>query len=182
MAISLPNVRVMKVAPASTTAPLGQRLQYVAFFSEYNCAPMPPKTFCALGLCLRSSPDVRKANVQVQSMKFVYQENGEPLLGFEPKANPLTARSFRARKSGVWFGFSSLFQRQVSQEGGVEMKVEFSAAPGTSDDAIKTILADAFIGAAGGNKDGKVVEGHHLEIVKVGKIAMVVEQRKSASR
>src|SRR5262245_6579472 len=175
MAINLPDVRVIKQAPAAPAqAGQLQRVRYVAFFSEYNCAAMPPKTFCALGLCLRPSPDVRKANIQVDMMRFV-DKQGQPIPGFDPKANAVTSQSFRERKAGVWYGFASLFQRKFDREGGVEVKVEFSAAPGTSDDAIKAILMDAFVGAAGGNKDGRVVEGHHLEIVKANKVTIMGE-------
>lgn len=179
MAINLPDVRVIKqAAPAAVTGRAGQltqRVRYVAFFSEYNCAAMPPKTFCALGLCLRPSPEVRKANIQVDMMRFV-DKQGQPIPGFDPKPNAVTSQSFRERKAGVWYGFASLFQRKFDREGGVEVKVEFSAAPGTSDDAIRAILAESFIGAAGGNKDGRVVEGHHLEIVKANKVTIVGEK------
>ena len=168
MAVNSPGLRIVREKTSAK-----ERVRAVAHFSEYDCFAMTAKTFCAIGLRLEPSALTRKADIKVSSMKFVVQSTGNALTGFEPKANENTRASYASEKAGQWYGFSALFGKHTDLRGGVEMRIEFSAAPGTTDAELKKIFSSGHVGASGAEENGKVTHTHHHEIVEIGRVTIV---------
>ena len=169
MAVNSPTLRLMRASGAKA----GGRVNMVGYFSKYDCYAMTPKTYCAIGVRFEPSDLLKKTDIKIEGMRFIDQDTGKPLTGFEPKANAMTSKTFNEKKKGNWFGYSALFGKKTEKRGGVEMKVEFSVAPGTTDEQIKALFAGASVGASGAQANGAITSGHHQEIVEVGKVFVV---------
>lgn len=144
----------------------------VGYISAYDCAAMPTKTFCCLGIRFETNDAWRKAAIDVKKLRFVGAVSGKDEDGFLPTPRSSTRDSFQKELDGVWHGFWGIYRKQAKPEELMQIKVEFSVAPGTTDEQLRAAFANCFIGASEGLADGRIIEGKsdHKEIIKLASV------------
>ena len=138
-----------------------------AYVSEYDCAPMPAKTFCALGIRLSDDPTGAGAGIEIANAVFVSLDDHSLLTGFLPKPNKNTARGFMRAMDGTWYGFAGLFNAKPRSKGGMAIRLDFTYAADAAPEAVRAAFVGGHIGLSEGLKDGALAKGHHLEIVQI---------------
>lgn len=158
MAISEPDIRIIRTQNNDEHA--------VAFVSAYNCEVMRAKTYCCIGIRFEPNAAMKRAKIRVHDMRFVQAATGQPIPDFNPTKKDATAKSFENELDGYWYGFWALFPKTVEIRGLSEIRVEFTMAPGTTDDDLKEAFRNSHVGTAEGNAEGVVIKGEHHEILK----------------
>ena len=164
MAVGTPDVRIVRDQENDEHA--------VAFFSMYDCAAMPQKTFCCIGVRFESNDAWRKAKIRVKRLRFVGAISGKVRSGFNPTFKMITTKSFANELDGEWTAFYGVYRKQQTAAELSEIKIEFSVAPGTTDKELMAAFANCYIGASEGQANGEIIKGksEHKEIIKVGQI------------
>lgn len=138
-----------------------------AYVSEYDCAPMPTKTFCALGIRLSDDPTGAGAGIEIANAVFVSLDDRSPLAGFLPKPNKNTERGFVRAMDGTWYGFAGLFNAKPKSKGGLAVRLDFTYAADAAPEAVRAAFVGGHIGLSEGLKNGALAKGHHFEIVQI---------------
>jgi len=171
MAISKPHIRIIRTPDNDEHA--------VAFVSAYSCSAMREKSFCCIGIRLEPNAAMKRAKIRVNDMRFVHAATGQPINGFNPTKKEATAKSFENEIDGFWYGFWAIFNKGTEVRGLSELRIEFTMAPGTTNDDLREAFKDSHIGTSEGNAQGVVLKGEHHEILKTEGIRVYSEVKKA---